>query len=162
MAGGGGNKKKYQYCTDSSGAILYLRVFQGHSGHFTGQCHYSGRFLQVHLSRWMCKQFTFHHQFGIDTRRSKLEQKNRRYSSRLWILWTKNTRILTRSTWKHRVLHNAFIKHGRNIKNKVYWVDINLALKSRFVLNVQRDGHRLQSIWIATCSCETSRKISCS
>ena len=27
---GGGNKKIYQYCTDSSGAILYLRVFQGH------------------------------------------------------------------------------------------------------------------------------------
>ena len=32
MAGGGGNKKRYQYCTDSSGAILYLRAFQGHSG----------------------------------------------------------------------------------------------------------------------------------
>ena len=32
MAGGGGNKKRYQYCTDSSGAILYLQVLQGHSG----------------------------------------------------------------------------------------------------------------------------------
>ena len=32
MAGGGGNKKRYQYCTDSSGAILYLRALQGHSG----------------------------------------------------------------------------------------------------------------------------------
>ena len=31
MAGGGGNKKIYQYCTDSSGAILYLRALQGHS-----------------------------------------------------------------------------------------------------------------------------------
>ena len=30
--GGGGNKKRYQYCTDSSGAILYLRALQGHSG----------------------------------------------------------------------------------------------------------------------------------
>ena len=29
---GGGNKKRYQYCTDSSGAILYLRALQGHSG----------------------------------------------------------------------------------------------------------------------------------
>ena len=34
----------------------------------------------------------------------------------LWILWTKNTRILTRSTWKHRVLHNTCIKHERFIK----------------------------------------------
>ena len=32
MAGGGGNKKRFQCCTDSSGAILYLRALQGHSG----------------------------------------------------------------------------------------------------------------------------------
>ena len=32
MAGGRGNKKRFQYCTDSSGQeILYLRVLQGHS-----------------------------------------------------------------------------------------------------------------------------------
>ena len=33
MAGGGGIKKRFQYCTDSSGQeILYLRALQGHSG----------------------------------------------------------------------------------------------------------------------------------
>ena len=33
MAGDGGNKKRFQYCTDSSGQeILYLRALQGHSG----------------------------------------------------------------------------------------------------------------------------------
>ena len=32
MAGGGGNKKHFQYCTDSSGATLYLGPLQGHSG----------------------------------------------------------------------------------------------------------------------------------
>ena len=32
-AKGGGNKKRYQYCTDPSGQeILYLRALQGHSG----------------------------------------------------------------------------------------------------------------------------------
>ena len=41
----------------------------------TGQCRDSGRFLQVHLSRRMCNQFTFHHQFRIDTGRSKFEQQ---------------------------------------------------------------------------------------
>ena len=30
MAGGGGNKKRYKYCTDSSGTILYLRALQEH------------------------------------------------------------------------------------------------------------------------------------
>ena len=56
MAGGGGNKKRLQYCTDPSGQeILYLRGLQGHSGrktHWsftTGQCRDSGRFLQVHF-----------------------------------------------------------------------------------------------------------------
>ena len=33
MAGGGGRKKRFQYCTDPSGQeILYLRALQGHSG----------------------------------------------------------------------------------------------------------------------------------
>ena len=32
MAKGGGNQKNIQYCTDSSGTILYLRALQGHSG----------------------------------------------------------------------------------------------------------------------------------
>ena len=33
MQGGGGNKKRFQYCSDSSGQeILYLRALQGHSG----------------------------------------------------------------------------------------------------------------------------------
>ena len=32
MARGGGNKKIFQCCTDSSGEILYFRALQGHSG----------------------------------------------------------------------------------------------------------------------------------
>ena len=48
---------------------------QFHWSYFTGQCHYSGRFLQVHLSCRMCDQFTFHHQFGIGTWRSTFEQQ---------------------------------------------------------------------------------------
>ena len=33
MAGGGGNKQRFQYCTDPSGQeIIYLRALQGHSG----------------------------------------------------------------------------------------------------------------------------------
>ena len=32
LAGGGGSKRRYQYCSDISGTILYLRALQGHSG----------------------------------------------------------------------------------------------------------------------------------
>ena len=33
LAAGGSTKRRYQYCSDSSGTILYLRALQGHSGH---------------------------------------------------------------------------------------------------------------------------------
>ena len=32
MAAGGGAKRRYQYCTDASGTIVYFRAPQGHSG----------------------------------------------------------------------------------------------------------------------------------
>ena len=32
LAAGGGSKRRYQYCTDISGTIVYLRALQGHSG----------------------------------------------------------------------------------------------------------------------------------
>ena len=41
MAKGGGNKKRFQYCTDPSGQeILYLRALQGHSGRNLMILHY--------------------------------------------------------------------------------------------------------------------------
>ena len=32
LAAGGGAKRRYQHCTDTSGRIVYLRALQGHSG----------------------------------------------------------------------------------------------------------------------------------
>ena len=32
LSAGGGSKRRYQYCSDNSGTILYLRALQGHSG----------------------------------------------------------------------------------------------------------------------------------
>ena len=32
LAAGGGSKRRYQYCSDISGIIIYLRALQGHSG----------------------------------------------------------------------------------------------------------------------------------
>ena len=33
LSAGGCSKRRYQYCSDNSGNILYLRALQGHSGH---------------------------------------------------------------------------------------------------------------------------------
>ena len=43
---------------------------------------------------------------------------DRQYSFCLWILWIKNTEILRRSTWKHRVLHSTCTQHGRNMRTR--------------------------------------------
>ena len=32
LAAGGGSKRRYQYCSDNLGSIIYLRALQGHSG----------------------------------------------------------------------------------------------------------------------------------
>ena len=106
MARGGGNKKRYQYCTDSLGTILYLRALQGHSGR---------SLIDPTLQ---------------DNVIIPVEQQTDSQSSfYLWTPWTKTIRILTRSTWKHRVLHNTCKKAWKKHQNTVYWVDINLALK---------------------------------
>ena len=54
----------------------------------------------------------------------KIWTTDRQYSFCMWIPWANINRILTRSTWMHRVMHNTW-RH----QNAVYWVDINLALR---------------------------------
>ena len=81
MAGDGGNKKRFQCCTDSSGVILYLRAIQAHSGRnlvdpslqdnvlipnvFFEYIYHIGCAINLH---------SIMHS-GIDTRRTKFEQK---------------------------------------------------------------------------------------
>ena len=48
---------------------------QSHWSFTTGQCVNSGQFLGVHQSYWMCNQFTLHHNFRIDSGRTKLKQR---------------------------------------------------------------------------------------
>ena len=74
-AGGGGNKKTFQFCVDSSGTILYSRALQGHLIDPILQDNVvipDGFFKYIyHVG---CNQFTFNHQFRIDNGKSKIEQ----------------------------------------------------------------------------------------
>ena len=80
-AGGGGLKRRYQYCSDNSGRILYLRALQGHSGnnligsYVTGQCSDWEWNIPLHLPHWMRIQSSLYYQQWIDTWRSRFEQK---------------------------------------------------------------------------------------
>ena len=81
MAKGGGNKKRFQYCTDPSGEILYLRALQGHSGRnlidpsLQENVLVPDDFFEYIYHFDMCNQFTLHHKFRIDNRRTEFEQK---------------------------------------------------------------------------------------
>ena len=125
---GGRQKKIFQYCSDSSGTILYLRALQGRSGRnsidppLQDNVLIPNGFPQLHLSRRMCNQF--HHQFRIDTGRTKIWATDRQYSFCLWIPWTK-----TQGSWHDRLGSTASCtihawsmeetsKHGRNIRTR--------------------------------------------
>ena len=80
MAGGGGNKKRFQYCTDSSGQeILYLPALQSHSGRnpidppLQDNVLIPNNFFKYNLSHRMCDQFKLRHEFRIDGGRTKFQ-----------------------------------------------------------------------------------------
>ena len=115
MARGGGNKKRYQYCTDSSRVILYLRAFQSHSGRSL-----IDPTLQDNvISCRMCNQFTFHHQFGIDTVRSKFKQQ-----THCLLPACRSHEQEPQGSWYDQL-------EWRNIRIRCIGFDINLALKKR-------------------------------
>ena len=81
MAGGGSNKKRIQYCTDSSGQeILYLRALQGHSGRnpidptLQDNVLIPNNFFEYICHSGCAGQFTLHHKFRIDSGRTKFKQ----------------------------------------------------------------------------------------
>ena len=78
MAGGGGNKKRFQYCTDPSGQeILYLRALQGHSGrNSTDPSLQDNVLIPNNFFEYICHigcavTLTLHHKFRIDNERTK-------------------------------------------------------------------------------------------
>ena len=81
LAAGGGSKRRYQYCSDNSGTILYLRALQGHSGRnlidpmLQDNVIIQRGFIPLHLPHWMCIQSSLYYQQWIDTWRSRFEQK---------------------------------------------------------------------------------------
>ena len=81
MQGGGGNKKRFQYCADPSGQeILYLRALQGHSRRnpidpsLQDNVLIPNNFSEYIYHKRMSSQFTLHHKFRIDTGRTKFRQ----------------------------------------------------------------------------------------
>ena len=134
MAGGGGNKKRYQYCTFSSGTIVYIRALQGHSG-----CNLIDPTLQDNViiqSNFF--QYIYHVGCAINLHsiiNSGLILGGQILNNRQTVFFLpvdpmdKNHNdpdTIDLSVPRHaQYMHKAWKKH----QNTVYWVDINLALK---------------------------------
>ena len=143
MARGGGNKKRYQYCTDSSGAILYfrasgailyLRALQGHSGRSL----IDPAFLQDNViiqSNFF--QYIYHVGCAIKLHsitNSGLIPGGQHLRNRQTVFFLpvdpmdkkhKDPDTVDLNGPRHaQYIHKAYKKH----QNTVSWVDINLAL----------------------------------
>ena len=134
MAGGGGHRKRFQYCTDSSVAILYLRALQGHSGR-----NLIDHSLQdnVVIPDGFFK-YIYHVGCAINLRsiiNSGLMPGGQNLSNRQTVFFL----LVDPMDREHKdpdtidlgalrlaqYMHKAWKKH----QNTVYWVDINLAQK---------------------------------
>ena len=131
---GGGNKKRFQYCTDSSGTIVYLRALQGHSG-----CNLIDPSLQDNViiqSNFF--QYIYHVGCAINLHsiiNSGLIPGGQKLSKRQTVFFLhvdpmdkehKDPDVIDLSVPRHaQNLHNAWKRH----QDAVYGVDINLAIK---------------------------------
>ena len=135
LAAGGGAKRRYQYCTDDSGIIVYLRALQGHSGRnlidlsLQDNVVIQSGFFQ-HIYHIGCA-FNLH---SIINNRLMPGGQN---SSKRQTVFFLPIPILRNKDHKDpekidlnvprraQYLHNAWKKH----QDAVYWVDIDLAIR---------------------------------
>ena len=127
MQGCGGNKKRFQYGTDSSGQeILYLQALQGHSGRnpidpsLQDNASIPDNFFEyIFIILDVQSIYTpSQSQDRIDTGRTKFEQKTDGILHVCGSHEKKNTEVRTKLIWKHRVLHGTIRRSGRNIKTR--------------------------------------------
>ena len=134
MAAGGGSKRRYQYCSDLSGTILYLRALQGHSGrNLIDPSLQDNVIIQCGL---------FHHIYHIGCAFNLHsiinnglilggQDSNRRQTVFFLPIDPRDTdhkdpELIDFSTPRRaRFVHSAWKKH----QDAVFWVDIDLAIR---------------------------------
>ena len=135
MAGAGGHKKIFQYCTDSSGTTLYLRALQGHSGR-----NIIDPALQDNLViPDVFFKYIYHVGCAIKLHsiiNSGLIPGGQNFSNRQTVFFLpvdpmdkehKDPDTIDLGAPRlAQYMHNAWKKH----ENTVYWVDINLAQRN--------------------------------
>ena len=134
LAAGGGSKRRYQYCSDIPGTIVYLRALQGHSGcslidpSLQDNVKIQSGFFQ-HIYRIGCA-FNLHSIIN-----SGLIPGGQNSSKRQTVFFLlvdpmdkshKDPKVIDLNVPRYaQYLYNAWKRH----QDAVYWVDINLAIE---------------------------------
>ena len=138
LAAGGGSKRRYQYCSDNSRTILYLRALQGHSGR-----NLIDPLLQDNV---ITQRGFFHHIYHIGCAfnlhsiiNSGLIPGGQNSSKRQTVFFLPidprdkghkdPEKIDLNVPRRAQYLHSAWKKH----QDAVYWVDINLAIENWWI-----------------------------
>ena len=134
LAGGGGAKRRYQYCTDVSGIIVYFRALQGHSGRNLidpslqdNVVIQSGFFQHIYHIGWAFNLHSIINNGLIPGGQNSsnrqtvfflpIDPRDKGHQDPAQIDFTVPRRA--------QYLHSAWKKH----KDAVYWVDIDLAIR---------------------------------
>ena len=135
LAAGGGAKRRFQYSSDDSGIIVYLRALQGHSGRnlidpsLQDNVVIQSGFFQ-HIYHIECAFLIFILSSTMDWYLEvRIQAGDREYSSCPVIQETKGIKILQRLTSMNHVVHNTCTVLGRNIKTRYFGLILILRFK---------------------------------
>ena len=134
LAAGGGSKRRYQYCSDNSGRILYLQALQGHSGNNlidpslqdnvvigSGIFHYIYHIGCAFNLHSIINSGLIPGGQDLSTRQTvfflPIDPRDKNHKDPEYIDFSVPRRA--------RYVHSAWKKH----QDAVFWVDINLAIK---------------------------------
>ena len=145
LAAGGGTKRRYQYCSDNSGTILYLRAPQAHSGHdlidplLQDNVIIQMRFFQ-HIYHIGCA-FNLH---SIINNGLILGGQNSSKRQTVFFLpidprdkgHQDHAKIDLNVPRRARYVHSAWRKH----QDAVFWVDIDLAIEEELTFYQTRSN----------------------
>ena len=131
LAGGGGDKRRFQYCTDASGTIVYFRALQGHSGrNLIDPSLQDNVIIQSNFFQYIYHVGCAFNLHSIIS--SGLIPEGQSSSKRQTVFFLpvdlmdkshKDPDVIDLSVLRHaQYLHKAWKRH----QDAVYWVDINL------------------------------------
>ena len=144
MAAGGGSKRRYQFCSDNLGTILYLRALQGHSG--------SNLIDPTLQDNVLIQRGIFHHiyhigcTFNLHSINNGLIPGGQDSSRRQTVFFLpddprdeshRDPEYIDFSVPRlARYLHSAWKRH----QDAVFWVDIDLAIKQGLTFHQTRSN----------------------